>query len=171
MIAPAEVVVDRAIPTGIGTFLARASAEGLIELRLPSAQLETKGSATTDRTTAATAVLDKFECELLEYLDGQRRSFETPIRRRAATPFLQAVYDACAAVPYGTTVTYLQLAERAGFPGRARAVGRAMATNPVPIVIPCHRVVGSAGGLTGYGGGIELKRWLLDLERGQARLL
>lgn len=104
------------------------------------------------------------EREIREYLAGRRRRFTVPADLSAATPFHRKVLAALARVPYGRTVTYGQLAARAGRPRAARAVGQAMANNPVPLIFPCHRVVAAGGGLGGFGGGLDLKRRLLALE-------
>lgn len=88
------------------------------------------------------------------------------IERASGTPFLEAVYRTVSAIPRGETMTYGEVAARVGRPGGARAVGAAMARNPYAPMIPCHRVVGSTGGLTGYGGGLDMKRRLLAMERG-----
>ncbi len=103
---------------------------------------------------------------LRRYLDGDPRPFDGLVVAPVGTPFQLRVWEACARIPYGATVTYGELAAMAGRPGAARAVGGAMNRNPVPFVIPCHRVVASDGTLGGYGiGGLPVKRWLLDLER------
>ncbi len=101
-----------------------------------------------------------------EYLRGERRAFDLTIDWSVLTPFQEDVLRLVAAIPYGQTRTYQQIASELGNPGAARAVGRANATNPMPLVIPCHRVLGSDGGLHGYGGagGVETKAWLLVLE-------
>ena len=101
-----------------------------------------------------------------EYLAGRRRDFELPIDWSILTLFQEEVLRLVCAIPYGQTRTYQQLADELEKPGAARAVGQANATNPVPLIIPCHRVLGSDGGLHGYGGagGIETKAWLLALE-------
>jgi len=104
------------------------------------------------------------EREIREYLAGRRRRFTVPADLSAATPFHRKALAALARVPYGRTVTYGQLAARAGRPRAARAVGQAMANNPLPLIFPCHRVVASGGGLGGFGGGLGLKRRLLALE-------
>jgi len=102
--------------------------------------------------------------QLREYFSRLRRRFEIPLDLRG-TPFQQAVWREVAAIPYGTTVTYGEIARRLGRgPSAARAVGRAVGANPVPIVVPCHRVVGTDGSLVGYGGGLEIKTALLRLE-------
>lgn len=107
--------------------------------------------------------LDEVRRELAEYFDGRRRAFDLPLDLRVA-PFQEAVLRALARVPYGRTETYGGLAAQVGRPKAARAVGTAMNRNPVPIVLPCHRVVGADGSLVGYGGGLEVKRALLELE-------
>ena len=101
-----------------------------------------------------------------EYLQGQRREFDLPIDWSLLTPFQEDVLRLVTAIPFGQTRTYQQIADELGNPGAARAVGRANATNPIPLVIPCHRVLGSDGRLHGYGGagGVETKAWLLVLE-------
>ena len=103
--------------------------------------------------------------QLAEYFAGRRRSFDLPLDRRG-TPFQLAVWDAVAAIPYGETRSYGELARALGRPAASRAVGAANGANPLPIVIPCHRVVGATGRLTGYAGGLATKRLLLELERG-----
>lgn len=108
--------------------------------------------------------LDKTRRELEEYFAGQRTSFGLPLDLRG-TDFQRRVWLALAAIPFGETCTYADLARAIGHPGAVRAVGSANGANPVPIVLPCHRVIRSDGGLGGYGGGVELKRRLLALER------
>jgi O-6-methylguanine DNA methyltransferase len=101
--------------------------------------------------------------QLGEYFAGRRRSFDLPLAPRGSA-FQRAVWDELARVPYGRTVSYGELAERMGRPGASRAVGGANNKNPLPIVVPCHRVIGADGSLTGYGGGLDKKRALLALE-------
>jgi methylated-DNA-[protein]-cysteine S-methyltransferase len=101
--------------------------------------------------------------QLDEYFAGERTSFDFPMRLEGAQ-FDQRVWQELERIPYGTTVTYGEIAERIGRPGRARAVGAANGRNPIAIVVPCHRVIGAGGKLTGYGGGLERKRELLVLE-------
>jgi methylated-DNA-[protein]-cysteine S-methyltransferase len=104
--------------------------------------------------------------QVLEYLADTRRSFNIEIDLSGFTPFQQAVYRAVQLVPYGQTASYAQIAIQIGKPRAARAVGAANAANPLPLIIPCHRLVGAGGGLRGYGGtgGIETKAWLLAFE-------
>jgi methylated-DNA-[protein]-cysteine S-methyltransferase len=109
------------------------------------------------------AVLAEAAAQLHEYLAGRRRAFALPLRAEG-TPFQGAVWAALEAIPYGTTISYGELARRVGRPGAARAAGLANGRNPLSIVVPCHRVIGAGGALTGYGGGLERKRALLALE-------
>lgn len=116
--------------------------------------------------TAGSDVLDEAATQLGEYFAGRRTRFELPIRPEG-TPFQRRVWDALAEVPWGTTIGYGELAAVIGRPTAARAVGAANGANPISIVIPCHRVVGAGGALTGYGWGVERKAWLLAHERGR----
>ncbi len=107
--------------------------------------------------------------QIHEYLRGERREFSIPLDIRG-TPFQQGVWDALLGIPYGETVAYADIAETLGKPTALRAVGQAVGANPIPIVIPCHRVVGKDGHLVGFGGGLPLKERLLYLERGSLSL-
>ncbi|MFB9834840.1 methylated-DNA--[protein]-cysteine S-methyltransferase [Actinoallomurus acaciae] len=102
--------------------------------------------------------------QLEEYFAGRRTRFDLPLAP-VGTPFQRQVWEALRAIPYGRTVSYGQLADRLGRPAAARAVGLANGHNPIGIIVPCHRVVGANGDLTGYGGGLDRKRHLLDFER------
>lgn len=110
-----------------------------------------------------TAGLRAADAELREYFAGRRTRFDLRVDP-AGTPFQRTVWMELAKIPYGETLGYAELARRVGRSGAARAVGRANATNPIPIVLPCHRVIGANGDLTGYGGGLERKEFLLRLE-------
>jgi methylated-DNA-[protein]-cysteine S-methyltransferase len=101
--------------------------------------------------------------QLQAYFAGERRDFDLPLAPRG-TEFQQSVWSALQQIPYGETTTYSTIAERIGRPAAIRAVGAANGANPIPIVIPCHRVIGSNGSMTGFGGGIDVKRKLLALE-------
>ena len=101
--------------------------------------------------------------QLTEYFAGQRREFDLPLAP-AGTDFQRRVWELLREIPYGETVTYGELARRLGNPKSARAVGMACNRNPIAIVVPCHRVVGSTGSLTGYAGGLDAKAFLLKLE-------
>jgi O-6-methylguanine DNA methyltransferase len=106
--------------------------------------------------------------QLLEYLAGERLRFELALDLRA-TPFQRAVYDELLAIPYGETRSYAEVARAIGKPRAVRATGAANGANPIPLVIPCHRVIASGGGLGGYGGGLPLKRRLLAMESSRVR--
>jgi methylated-DNA-[protein]-cysteine S-methyltransferase len=108
---------------------------------------------------------DQVSAQLAEYFAGRRTEFDLPTAL-AGTPFQLTVWHALLDIRYGETVSYTELARRIGRPAAARAVGLANGRNPISIIVPCHRVVGSSGDLTGYGGGIERKRQLLRLEQG-----
>jgi methylated-DNA-[protein]-cysteine S-methyltransferase len=107
---------------------------------------------------------DAIVAQLAEYFAGERTTFDLPLFF-AGTPFQRAVWAGLLDIPYGQTVSYRELAEQLGRPTAARAVGLANGKNPISIIVPCHRVVGSGGDLTGYGGGLTRKRQLLDFER------
>ena len=116
--------------------------------------------------TQAPGQLEEERGEIQAYSQGLRREFSFALDHRN-TPFSMRVLKAVSGVPFGQTDSYQGIAKRVGRSGAARAVGRAVARNPIPLVIPCHRVVGADGSLTGYGGGLELKRTLLQLEARQ----
>ena len=109
------------------------------------------------------ALLDRAAQQLDEYFDGDRTDFELPLEP-AGTPFQKEAWTTLRTIPYGETISYGEQARRLGDKNKSRAVGAANGQNPIPIVVPCHRVVGSNGHLTGFGGGIEVKAWLLDHE-------
>ena len=116
------------------------------------------------------ATLRQAKLELAEYFGGERERFETPLAPEG-TAFQKSVWRAISTVGFGETITYGELARRAGCLGSARAAGAATGRNPIGIIVPCHRIVGSNGSLTGYAGGIERKRALLALESGTPDLL
>jgi methylated-DNA-[protein]-cysteine S-methyltransferase len=103
-------------------------------------------------------------CQLQQYFDGERRSFDLPLGAQG-TAFQQSVWRELQCIPYGQTISYGELARRIGKPLASRAVGLANGANPLPIIVPCHRVIGADGSLTGFGGGLPIKRQLLALER------
>jgi methylated-DNA-[protein]-cysteine S-methyltransferase len=114
-----------------------------------------------------TQAIREAHSQLARYLAGELREFSLPLAPQG-TQFLRAVWDQLCAVAYGHTATYSQIAERAGNPRAVRAVGLACARNPLPLVIPCHRILGSSGKLTGYRGGLALKQRLLEMEQQHA---
>lgn len=142
--------------TPLGPMALEGKGEAVTRLYLP-------GCPTPRAASRATPVLEEARGQLLAYLAGERRSFDLPLDPRG-TPFQRRVWAQLEGIPYGQTRTYRDIALAAGSPKGFRAVGMANHCNPIPIFIPCHRVVGSDGSLTGYAGGMELKRALLALE-------
>ncbi len=114
-------------------------------------------------------VLAQTRAQLQEYFDAGRREFTVALDA-AGTPFQQRVWEVLRGIEYGHTITYGEQARRLGDPRKARAVGAANGRNPISIIVPCHRVVGASGALTGFAGGMAAKRWLLDFERGQGQV-
>ena len=108
--------------------------------------------------------------QLQAYFHGELKEFDLPLNLEGST-FQLRVWQSLRAIPFGETISYGELAQRIGQPKAARAVGLANSLNPIPIIVPCHRVIGSNGNLTGYGGGIRIKEKLLSFESGQLRLL
>ncbi len=160
--APTLEVAD--VPTPIGTFRV-AYAGNTIRV----VDLLENGTHQTGMPAGASPRKPPFPAgsppqQLREYFRGKRADLEVDVDPSTASEFDRKVWSILRTVPAGRTVTYGELARRAGFPGSARAVGGAMARNPIPIVIPCHRVVGHDGAITGFGMGLWRKRWLLDLE-------
>jgi methylated-DNA-[protein]-cysteine S-methyltransferase len=153
--------------TPIGPLLVAVTDRGLCRISFdPEPEREAEKLARTFgvRVLRATRPVDPVRRELDEYFEGSRHEFDLPLDLRGRSEFSRAVLDQLARVPYGEVTTYGSLAVRSGRPRAARAVGTIMNRNPIPIVLPCHRVVGSTGSLVGYGGGLERKRRLLDLE-------
>ena len=128
-----------------------------------AAEIERRAEAHGDRLTWDRERCAAVAAQLAEYFAGTRRDFALALAPRGSS-FQRQVWEELSRIPYGATISYAELASRVGRPGAARAVGRANGTNPIPVVIPCHRVIGADGSLTGYGGGMPLKRALLTLE-------
>lgn len=145
--------------TPLGTMAAGEEDGAMVRLWLPSTPVPRL-------MPHRTPLLERAEGQILEYLNGRRQEFDLPLAF-AGTEFQRKVWQALREIPYGKTVSYGALAEHIGCPGGARAVGMANHANPLPILVPCHRVVGAGGQLTGYAGGLELKRALLALESGK----
>lgn len=116
------------------------------------------------------AALAEVARQLDEYFAGDRVDFDLALAPRG-TPFQLEVWDQLCRIPYGETISYGELAKRVDRPGAARAVGAANGQNPIAIIVPCHRVIGADGSLTGFGGGLEWKRWLLNREQPQGTLI
>jgi len=145
----------------VGPLLLCATARGLCGVYMQTDRHARNGVAAD--WVADPARLAPARTQLGEYFAGTRRSFDLPLDL-AGTPFQQSVWQALCAIPYGQTISYGELARRIGKPAAVRAVGLANGRNPVSIIVPCHRVIGADGSLTGYGGGLPNKRILLALE-------
>jgi methylated-DNA-[protein]-cysteine S-methyltransferase len=120
--------------------------------------------ALSDPVDAERGLMERARAELTEYFAGTRLSFDVPVALRGGSDFERAVWAEIAAIPYGETNSYGAIARAVGEPGGAQAVGLACNRNPLPIIVPCHRVIGSDGKLVGFGGGLGRKRFLLQLE-------
>ncbi|MGH2717274.1 MAG: methylated-DNA--[protein]-cysteine S-methyltransferase [Actinomycetota bacterium] len=151
------------VETPIGDLTVIASPAGLRYV-LFEGETPPPGAAEDAATAEGTAVAEAALAQLKEYFAGSRTSFDLPLDI-PGTAFQQKAWRALATIPYGETISYAEQADRIGHPRATRAVGSANGRNPVPIVLPCHRVVASGGGLGGYGGGLDLKQRLLDHER------
>ncbi|MGV3160806.1 methylated-DNA--[protein]-cysteine S-methyltransferase [Corynebacterium sp. 32222D000AT] len=144
----------------LGRLALVGSDAALTQLALPGDELP------ADATPGTTAVLEEAAAQLRAYFAGSREPFDVPLDHSEQPPFTAAVLRELARVRYGETLSYGQLAARAGQPAAVRAVGNVCARNPLPLFVPCHRVVRSDGTLGNYRGGLAAKRWLLELEAG-----
>jgi methylated-DNA-[protein]-cysteine S-methyltransferase len=147
----------------VGKLLLVADEDGLIETAFAEGRTP---PVVNPSWTCGGALLREPVHQLEAFFAGQLRNFDLPLKPRG-TAFQQRVWKLLREIPFGETISYGELARRAGNPAASRAVGLANGSNPIAIVIPCHRVIGSNGKLTGYGGGLENKRWLIDFERSQ----
>ena len=158
----------------LGPILLTSDGERLTGLYLEEPARRTHGVTAEDTSTGLAGpdpralpqapLLADAARQLAEYFAGGRLEFDLPLQL-IGTPFQRQVWNALAEIPYGETWSYAQLARRIGNPKACRAVGLANGSNPISIIVPCHRVIGANGSLTGYGGGLERKRWLLAHER------
>lgn len=161
---PVEPEVEQATLTAylpFGPCAMVASDRGLLEVRL----LDVVPMQQSLASMKAREIVEEARRQLLAYLGGELRVFDVPLDLSRKTEFQQRVLNCCRAIEYGEVATYGELARCAGTPKAARAVGQVMATNSLAIIIPCHRVVGSDGRLTGFASGIDLKAQLLTMER------
>lgn len=158
------------IDSPIGRLILLADDDGLKRILFANQELADIGLASdVVPEEADDAVLVATAEQLGEYFAGKRTAFELRLHLEGNN-FEREAWRALATIPYGETISYGHQAEIIGRPGAFRAVGSANGRNPIPIVLPCHRVVGSDGSLTGFGGGLDVKQWLLDLESGTQRL-
>ena len=161
--------VSAIVPSPVGPLTIVVTDDGVREIRFPDRAAVPDAPHAKPPPVADHAVLAATMHQLEEYFAGTRRTFDLPLVPEG-TPFQLAAWQALTTIPYATTVSYGEQARRLGDARKARAVGAANGRNPLPIVVPCHRVIGSDGHLTGFGGGLESKAWLLDHERRVAGL-
>ena len=160
----------------LGALLLAATPRGLVRLAYLDHEdadtvLEQLAAKVSPRILAAPGKLDEPRRELDQYFAASRQRFEFPLDWRLSHGFTRRVLQATAKVPYGATSTYKQVAAQAGSPLASRAAGNALGSNPIPIIVPCHRILHAGGGLGGYTGGLERKRLLLAVESGQPQLI
>jgi methylated-DNA-[protein]-cysteine S-methyltransferase len=152
----------------VGKLLLATTPRGLVKVSFPiqplDEVLERLANEISPRVLEAPARLDEARRELDRYFEGRQQDFELPLDWQLTHGFYRKVLRATARIPYGQTRSYTEMAKRAGSPRAVRATGSALGSNPLPIVVPCHRVLRSGGTLGGYGGGIEMKQTLLELE-------
>ncbi|HEX2564639.1 MAG TPA: methylated-DNA--[protein]-cysteine S-methyltransferase [Acidimicrobiales bacterium] len=152
--------------TPIGPLTLAATTSGVVKIAFGADEsaLAELAATVSPRLVRLPRRLDALRRELDEYFAGRRRDFDVGLDRRLSHGYRLAVLEELSRVRFGETVTYKDLAQRTGHPKASRAVGTAMATNPIPIVVPCHRVLRTGGALGGYGGGLDTKAWLLRHE-------
>jgi methylated-DNA-[protein]-cysteine S-methyltransferase len=155
-----------------GKLTVAVTERGLVRLAFPEEDadlvLDLLAARISPRIVEAQGPLDPIRRELEEYFAGRRRRFELALDWTLVGPFARRVLRAAGEIPYGGVLNYTQVAAEAGSPRGSRAAGNALGSNPIPIVVPCHRVLRSGGALGGYAGGLERKRWLLELEGAMA---
>ncbi len=159
-------------PSPVGELILTASETALKAVFFPvrrNRSAPEAGWVEDDGRGPAGALLAAVRRELTEYFDGTRTTFDLPLDGTGST-FERRVWDLLRTIPYGATTSYGALARRLGDPRATRAVGAANGKNPIPIIVPCHRVLGARGELTGFGGGLDRKRWLLEHEGALLRL-
>jgi methylated-DNA-[protein]-cysteine S-methyltransferase len=156
------------VDSPFGTLLLAASKRGLVRLAFPEenvdATLQRLAMRVSPRIVEAAGPLEAMRRELDEYFDGRRRRFDLPLDWTLVGRFGRRVLSVASEIPYGGVLSYAEVAAEAGSPRGSRAAGNALGANPIPIVVPCHRVLRSGGALGGYGGGLERKQFLLELE-------
>ena len=150
------------IQTPLGSLLAARTTEGIASISFMKSGRPAAPAADWERIDG---LFDDVREQLGSYFDGQLTSFDLPLDPMG-TPFQRDVWSALLSIPYGATCSYSDIARAVGRPKAFRAVGAANGANPLPIVVPCHRVIGSNGSLTGFGGGMQVKQRLLELESG-----
>ncbi len=160
---PADLA-SATMPSPIGTLTVVVSDVGVCAVWWHDDPRPGSDAPTTSPTAAQQQLLDSTMHQLGEYFAGTRTEFDLPLDPQG-TAFQRAAWDVLRSIPYGTTMTYGQQAVALGDPNKARAVGAANGRNPIGIIVPCHRVVGASGALTGFAGGLDAKAWLLEHEQ------
>jgi methylated-DNA-[protein]-cysteine S-methyltransferase len=162
------------IKTPLGVIYLAATPKGLFYVNFGTVDVDALRRLFAGRKevgfTEGGSLVEKAAREVTQYLDGRLTKFSVPLDLTGWSPFAKKVWRATSRIPFGETRAYAWIADRVGGPNFARAVGGALGSNPVPIVVPCHRVVGARGELGGYTGGLWIKRWLLEFEEGSQPL-
>ena len=162
VVAPATIVYD-AVQTPIDRLVVASDGSAIVGVWMANAEPDDRGWA--DRC-GTDSLIDEARRQLVAYFAGRLRAFDLPLVPNG-TDFQRRVWNALREIPFGTTISYAALARRVSNAAAVRAVGAANGRNPIPIIIPCHRVIGSSGSLTGFGGGLVRKQWLLRHEGAQ----
>jgi methylated-DNA-[protein]-cysteine S-methyltransferase len=159
-------VAYAAVDSPVGVLTVAATKRGLVRVAYspPDEVVGELAAKLSPRVMEAPARLDDVRRELEEYFDGRRRDFDVPLDWSLTRGFVRSVLRATARVPFGDVTTYRQVATAAGSPRAVRAAGNALGANPIPVIVPCHRVLRTGGGLGGYTGGLDIKQRLLELE-------
>jgi len=165
VVAPANVLYD-VVQTPIDRLVVASDGSAIVGVWMANAEPDDVSWA--DRR-GADSLLDEARRQLVAYFAGRRRAFDLPLAPNG-TEFQRRVWTELTKIPFGATISYARLARRVSNAAAVRAVGAANGRNPIPIIVPCHRVIGSDGSLTGFGGGLARKQWLLNHEGGQIEL-
>ena len=166
MTTTTSILLQKEVDSPVGPLTLVATADRLVAVLWPD-EREGRVTFSAAPVEGSNAVIEAAELQLAEYFAGARRNFDLPLELRG-TDFQQEVWEALAEIPYGETSTYSKQAAAIGRPRAIRAVGSANGRNPLSIVLPCHRIVAANGGLAGFAGGLDTKRWLLDHEKAVA---
>ena len=161
-----ETLTYDVVQSPIGRLILASDGTALVGVWMANASPE---DANWQRLEGDDDILTQTRMELDEYFDGRRHTFDVPLAPNG-TEFQRSVWSALTKIPYGKTISYAELARRVGKEAAVRAVGAANGRNPIPVIVPCHRVIGSDGSLTGFGGGLPRKKWLLQHENALPRI-
>jgi O-6-methylguanine DNA methyltransferase len=168
------VINHLTINTGLGELWLGSTPKGLFSLNMGGVDSDALRGLFAGRKEIVFkeggGIAEKAAREVLRYLEGKHKKFSVPLDLTGWSPFAKHVWRVTARIPFGQVRAYAWVADRVGGPNFARAVGGALGMNPIPIIVPCHRVVGAHGSLGGFTGGLHLKRWLLEFEAGSQAL-